>query len=307
MIFSEIYGAYYNTIAAIISEAVEHPKTVKMQQAVKKHAFEESWFFIDSAIKRGDWPVIRSDGTTKITHRPTMPLTNLQKSWLLAIARDPRVRLFGEFEFDFPGVEPLFTEEDIEVFDRYSDGDSFTDENYIKNFRLILDAIKNGYALNIETRSRRGEALYGMFLPERLEYSEKDDKFRVYCAGGRFGRVLNLNRIVRCEKSEYLPAKQRQYAGRPASVVFELTDRRNALERVLMHFSHFRREAEKTGTDTYRITVYYDSADEIEMVIRVLAYGPMIRVISPESFVGLIRERLREQAGLLKTENIQED
>ena len=35
--------------------------------------------------------------------------------------------------------------------------------------------------------------------------------------------------------------------------------------------------------------------DETEMVIRLLSFGPMVKVIAPESFVDLIKKRLVDQ------------
>ena len=43
------------------------------------------------------------------------------------------------------------------------------------------------------------------------------------------------------------------------------------------------------------ITVYYDKDDETEMVIRVLSFGPMIKVTAPVHFIELIKKRLMEQ------------
>ncbi len=40
MIFSELYGAYYNTVAAILTEAIDHPLTDRcMNEIIKKYAF----------------------------------------------------------------------------------------------------------------------------------------------------------------------------------------------------------------------------------------------------------------------------
>ena len=63
----------------------------------------------------------------------------------------------------------------------------------------------------------------------------------------------------------------------------------------MLHFSHFEKEAEKLGEDQYRVSIRYDKNDETEIVIRVLSFGPMVRVIRPESFVNLIKERLEQQ------------
>ena len=75
----------------------------------------------------------------------------------------------------------------------------------------------------------------------------------------------------------------------------ELVDERKALERVLLHFAHFKKQAEKIDEKHYRITVYYDKDDETEMVIRVLSFGPMIKVTAPVHFIELIKKRLMEQ------------
>lgn len=130
-----------------------------------------------------------------------------------------------------------------------------------------------------------------------LEYSEKDDKFRLIGAGGRLGSTINLGRICVCRPCEN-PGEVKCGKHNPArsrSVIFELTDRRNALERVLLHFAHFEKQAEKIEDDKYRVTVYYDKEDETEVVIRILSFGPMIKVTAPNHFISLIKERLISQ------------
>ena len=79
------------------------------------------------------------------------------------------------------------------------------------------------------------------------------------------------------------------------TVELELYDRRNALERVLMHFAHFEKEAERMDQDRYRLRITYDKSDETEMVIRILSFGPMLKVTSPSHFTELIKQRLIQQ------------
>lgn len=159
MIFSELYSAYYNTVAAVLAAAVSHPLTdSELRRIVGKNAFGESALHILPALKEERWQLIRADGTTPIRRRPDMPLTMLQRRWLKSIAMDPRIRLFGDLTFDFPEAEPLFRPEDILVFDKYSDGDPYEDETYIANFRLVLDAVRKKYPLHIEMASGKGGA-----------------------------------------------------------------------------------------------------------------------------------------------------
>ena len=55
------------------------------------------------------------------------------------------------------------------------------------------------------------------------------------------------------------------------------------------------KKAEKIEENRYHIMVDYDKDDETEMVIRILSFGPMIKVVQPEHFINLIKERLRKQ------------
>ena len=183
------------------------------------------------------------------------------------------------------------------MFDKALDGDDYSDKQYQDNFRLILDAIKNGYPLSIEMKNRRGNSIYKVMMPEYLEYSEKDDKFRLIGSGMRLGGTINLGRIISCKphrESSSIRGGKRN-APIPRSVIFELTNQRNALERVLLHFAHFEKQAEKVDEDKYLVTVYYDKEDETEIVIRLLSFGPMIKVVAPRHLVDLIKERLINQ------------
>lgn len=298
MIFSELYSAYYNTVAGVLRTAVQRPIDKKELRAiVEENAFGESVLNIEPALTEERWQLLRPDGTTPLEHPPTMPLTTLEKRWLKAVWTDPRIRLFTDEDIGLPDVEPLFTQEDFAVFDRYADGDPYTDPDYIRNFRLILKAIKDRTPLRIGMRNRRGTVSGMTVLPDHLEYSEKDDKFRLIGRGNRYGDTVNLGRIESCEpaKGSFEASGMTARRHETRTVEFELADERNALERVLLHFAHFGKQAEKTGEKQYKVTVTYDREDETEMVIRILSFGPMVRVTAPQPFVELIRERLRKQ------------
>jgi hypothetical protein len=298
MIFSELYSAYYQAVAKILAAAVDHPlQDAELRHIVETYAFEESSLNILPALKEERWQLLKPDGTTPLKKAPSMPLTTLEKQWLKAIAQDPRIRLFGASIEDFPEVEPLFRQEDILIFDQYLDGDDYEDATYIENFRMILDAIKKQYPLEIKMKNRKGKTVYRTVLPDYLEYSEKDNKFRLVGAGKIYGNTINLGRILSCRpyKKPYEQKPEMRSTVVKKSVVFELVDRRNALERVMLHFAHFEKQAERLEEDRYRVTVFYEEGDETELVIRILSFGPMVKVTAPQQFVELIRERLSSQ------------
>lgn len=298
MLFSELYSAYYNTVAAVLKAAVNHPlQRNELRAIIEENAFGESVLNMEPAIAEERWQLIREDGSTPLKHAPTMPMTTLEKRWLKAIFEDPRMKLFSDHGMDLPDVEPLFKPEDVFVFDKYFDGDPYEDESYIKNFRFVLDAIRNRYPLSIDFTNRKGSMLHMVFMPEYLEYSEKDDKFRLIGSGCRYGGIVNLARIVSCRRYEepYEITPEKTVRPRMRKVEFELFDKRNALERVLLHFAHFEKQVEKIEEDKYKVTISYDKQDETELVIRLLSFGPMVKVTSPRHFVELIKERLVNQ------------
>ena len=297
MIFSELYSVYYNTVAKILSAMVDgNIDSKQAQKIVEENAFGDSAFSIMEAIKTERWQVMTSDFTTFVEHKPTMPLTILQKRWLKAISLDPRIKLFGVKFEGLDDVEPLFTQEDYHVFDRYNDGDDFENKAYIGRFRFLLNAIKNKTPVKINIKNAKGQNVYGKCLPVRLEYSEKDDKFRLITTGCRFLTVINLSKIVsvaRCN-GEFTPKESRDEA-RIDTVTLKITDDRNALERVMLHFAHFEKRAEKLDKRHYLAHIKYEHADEMEMVIRILSFGPLVEVVEPEPFIELMKNKLQKQ------------
>lgn len=298
MIFSEIYSTYYHTMAQILKAAAAHPlERSELRSIIAQHAFGESILNIEPAILEERWQLLRPDGSTALNHVPSLPLTLLEKRWLKTISQDPRMRLFTDETNCFPEVEPLFNLDDVRIFDQYADGDPYTDETYIANFHLAMDALRNRYPLSIDTANRKGGLLHIVLMPESMEYSEKDDKFRLVGSGGRHGGIVNLGRVVRIapyhKPYERKPAKRPQHRNR--TVQFELVDSRNALERVLMHFAHFEKQAEKLDEKRYRVTLTYDRDDETEIVIRILSFGPIVKVTAPQHFIDLVKERLIRQ------------
>lgn len=296
MIFSELYSAYYNTVARIITAAFDKSTTGKdLERIVSENAFSESVLTVMPSLKSGKWKLLDGDLRPLLKHEPTMPLTLLQKRWLKAVSLDKRVQLFDVQFPDLSDIEPLFTEDDYRIYDKYSDGDNFEDEGYIRHFRLIYYAIKNSLPVIARLNNRHGKEVTLRFFPKGFEYSEKDDKIRVIMDGCKY-RQLNLGRIINCQLYTGTgPWKDKPETVQIKELALQITDERNALERVMLHFAHFEKKAERTGDNRYLLHLKYYATDETEMVIRVLSFGPCVKVISPESFVGLIKERLEEQ------------
>ena len=299
MLFSEIYGCYFNTAAAVLREASDGTLTEKrLTELVRDTAFGESGITLPELLKSPAWGLLTPALKTPLRHAPTMPLTLLQKRWLKALLQDPRIRLFSPSEEGLEDVEPLYGPETFVYFDRYTDGDPFDDPNYIKHFRTILTAMRENRRVWIRFESSRHRRNTWACIPYRLEYSAKDDKFRLITAfpGGRRPISVNVARITQCRLgSPWEPEEYGLLPFREETLVLRLTDERNALERAMLHFSHLEKETERLDETHYRITLRYRREDETELLIRVLSFGPVMEVEAPERLWELIRKRIEKQ------------
>lgn len=311
MLFSEVYGTYYNTMAKILEKALNEQLTADgLYSCIMENAYSESVVPITDAIEKERWQFLKFNREKNllspvVKHTPEMPLTNLQLQYLKALLYDKRIRLF-DLDFDYfekqlTDVEPLWQPGDYEVFDKYDDGDDFEDASYKKRFRMILNAKQNNLPLDFTLRNRHGKEFKVTGFPEKIEYSEKDDKFRVMLAGHTQTNTINLGRIVALKYAE-IPQKQAYsdaWDEDRDTIVLELTDERNALERVSLHFANLKKKTTKIDDNKYRMELEFSRDDETEMVIRLLQFGPVIKVLEPVYIVGEIKKRLGMQQRLI--------
>ena len=296
-LFHEVYSAYFSAVSEILARAVDGTLTPDMMKRIcDEKAFSESFLKIIPALTEEKWQLLCSDMSTPLTKEPSQPLTALQKRWLKAISLDPRMKLF-DLDWSFlDGVQPLFMPDDILYFDKYADGDPFNDPHYIEVFRTALFGIKTGSVAEIIYHSAKGRTRRIKCRLQLLEYSEKDDKFRLRVSGCRnvdMLRVAGIESMLLCPGLYFEPKPPEPQ--RMCCMEAELIDERNALERAMLHFSHFERETSHIGGNRYRLRVFYSENDETELLIRVLSFGPMMRVYAPKSLVDEIRRRLRMQ------------
>lgn len=295
MLFNEVFGSYYQVTALVLREAVKGNLTQKaLTEFVQERAFSESVFALPQGLVREKWRLLRRNLTTPIQQEPTMPLALIQKRWLKALLLDPRIQLFAPDTSGLEDVEPMFSPDMYVTFDRYQCGDSYTDPEYIAHFQTILQALREKDNLCVRYSSSRQRQIGILLTPHYLEYSEKDDRFRLIASDRKRDWIINLEGISYCERVDGKPLRSYQPKMK-RRMTFELVDRRNALERVLLHFSHLEKETERMGEDCYRVTLYYDPQDETELVIRMLSFGPVVRVLEPARFIDQLRQRIDRQ------------
>ncbi len=310
MIFNEVYGAYTRTIALLMNRALEESELSAgdVRRIIEENAFGESYDYIKEILNPSSgepaFPLLSKDPSTRkyttVLDKPyRRPITLLELRWLKAISLDPRIRLFPESFPSLDGIEPLFRPEDIVSYDQDRNGDDFTSTEYIAVFRALLTAVNEKRKVEI-TRSDNSRTFTAK--PVRLEYSRKDDRFRLVTAAGRGGGswyvpLSSISKVRLTDRTFQLSDEEGQRAA--SEVVLEVSDEKDAMERICLGFSHLERTAERLDRSRYRLTVRYDSSDRAEMIIRIMSYGKYVRVIEPEDIRGEIERRLKTQMELL--------
>ena len=245
---------------------------------------------------------------------PPLMLTTLQRRWLKTILADKRFKLFTN-ENDYAlycsllaDVEPLYQLDCLLPVDMANDGDNCDSKEYKNVFSTILNAIQTAKVLLITYESGKGNRLSAYFAPYKLEYSMKDDKFRLVGVRMRQKKLrslykLNLARITSVAVMDWnAPTDLAGYIQglrMPQPVEIEITNERNGFERIFTQLSNFERISEyDEQTKTCHMKIYYYEVDEMELLITLLSFGPVIRVLGPADFRKQIIERIASQKRL---------
>ncbi len=317
-IFSEIYGAYYRVAARALMK-----KTVtdsEINGLIRELGFRDSALFLPQKLfpqKDGsDWGLLRrnDDGTlSRITENPPPAvLTLLQKRWLKAKLEDERFRLFFDDETltrlteKLADVNPLYRRENFRYFDKFMDGDNYYDPHYRKNFRAVLAAVRSRELIRVSFTSGHGKRIGFTCLPIKLEYSAKNDKFRVLTRKVRKERLsgggtLNVGRLDKVERTGVFCSERAEIRGdrvnKPVTVY--VRPERNAVERFLMEFASCEKRAERDlESGGCLVDLYFDKSDETELLIRLLSFGAAVEILSPPDFRRQAAQRVARQVKL---------
>jgi predicted DNA-binding transcriptional regulator YafY len=319
MLFSEVYGCYYGIITRVLNRSVSGLSKKQIEEIVNTYGFSETAFHVLPELLDGEWSFLDKRGEKYFSKFPETqfcrPLTGLELSWLAALLDDFRIRLFlseekhSELKDALKGIRPAFLKDDIFSVDRHLDGDPYDNPTYISNFRQILNACKNNIPLVISYDSEKNGRSQRTYHPYKLSYSELNDKFRLLCAvyntkSQKLSKVtLNLGRIISATPSDLPyradPKDLKNLFSEPNEnppIVIELTKERNALERFLLQFASYDRKTEYDAErNIYTCQIFYDLGDETELLIRILGFGPTVRVLGPQRFLEQLKERIRKQ------------
>lgn len=318
-LFSEIYNCYYQIVDHILKEAEKHPLTKEqIRRICTDMGFSESSLYILPKLTGGEWKLLSFDENSfqsLTAEHASMPFTLLQRSWIRTLIQDERFRLFftdeelTALEHYTENAEILWNSDDFHYYDRYKNGDDYASLAYRQHFQTLLTAISRRQYVHISYQSMKGNRITHRYLPLKLEYSVKNDQFRLLAVPENerhsiYVRTINLCGIqeVRLlprhdeEDFEFENVIRKSYYHEPVRLLIK--NRRNALERAMLHFANYEKQTRKIDEDTWECLIYYNNSMETELLIEVLSFGPAVRVTGPENFLAQVKKRLRQQATL---------
>jgi predicted DNA-binding transcriptional regulator YafY len=318
-LFSEIYSCYYSVTSKILRSAPISKEQLHL--LVTEKAFSESaLYLIPKLYPNGSWGLLSENNGlfySKLKASTALPLTLLEKRWLKSLLEDPRIRLFldndtiSELSQKLSEIKPLYSTQHFKLFDMFNNGDDYSDPKYIHHFKTILRAINEHRIVSIAFSSGKGKAITADYVPYRLEYSQKNDKFRIYAARVKGNKTvelstINLSRIQSLVETDTIHttavdmAKIFEWKRCKEPILLEISSERNGIERFMMEFASYekRTEWDELGGKC-TASLWYDKQDETEILIRLLSFGPILKVIGPNNVVDQMQQRIDHQFNLL--------
>ncbi|MBC6316337.1 WYL domain-containing protein [Listeria grandensis] len=306
-IFNEMYGTYYRVVLEILSQKRGLTKQ-DCAEIVRELGFDESGLHLLPQLTE-NWHLLveRSDEAVydSILKRNWLPVQgSLLKRWLKTVLRDPRMGLFltddvlAELERELVDYDVLFDVDTIWCFDGFLGGDMYLEPGYRTRFGVVLDALYGKRELELVYQVQEGRVLTGTFLPVRLEFSQKNDKFRLLCfrKADLMPFTLNMAKLAEVRMGAQIEGELPEHKAEMVIVKCHVVDHRNAVDRAMIHFADYKKKAFRTArANVFEIEIYCPRGDLTELVIQLLSFGPMVQVLEPVSVVAEMKRRLARQ------------
>ena len=262
-------------------------------------------------------------------YRDVVPLTTLELRWLKTIVRDQKMKLFFSKEEitllqnlldeNTPSIRALPMNK-VVFFDRFR----FTEKNARRETAVlatILEGIYDQRTVHLKYHTNQKGPRHGEFKPIVLEFSKRNNRFQGYFQNCKTNAILTIN-IAQIETAtetgtafdysatEIALADYRK--NNTTSVEIEFSNVKNIVDRILTEFSPWEKRCSYDAkTRKYRLTIFYQKPDELDLVVRLLGYGAYLRFVDKEHPIFQeIQLRMKKQMELIeerrKNSNVQE-
>ena len=311
-LFNEIFSRNYIEVTKLLNKIAENNGIKKTDLNLENTTITCKKLTDDiMLIKKSDNGCVSVRG-----HQPKLrrPLTRLELSWLKSVCADEKAGLFlnndeiKKLSTLLKDVEPLYGEGDFRYFDTQQPDEPYSDNTYREIFRKLLKAIKRRHICDI-TFNNGGSTETARLQPCHLLYSLLDGSFALRAVTpDEQLKIIGLRDIsaVSTVRIGQVPPVIEEKNKLVAEIDDDIdeADTRNAVERFMICFSNYRKEStyltEPSGKRICRTTVYFNDYDYETIVRRVISFGSVVKVISPQRVIDDIVERLKKQKQLFE-------
>ncbi len=312
-----IDGGFLESITRPIPDAYETVKNEAGTGYVKRHKTEKA--YISKYVCDPDVEL----------YRDVVPLTTLELRWLKTIVRDQKMKLFFSGD-EITLLQNLLDENASSIkalpmnkvvfFDRFR----FTEKNARRETAVlatILEGIYDQRTVRLKYHTNQKGPRHREVRPIVLEFSKRNNRFQGYFQDCKTNAILTIN-IAQIETAtetdtafdysaaEIALADYRE--NNATSVEIEFSNVKNIVDRILTEFSPWEKRCSYDAkTRKYRLTIFYQIPDELDLVVRLLGYGANIRFVDKEHTIFKeIQLRMKKQMDLIeerrKNSNVQE-
>lgn len=253
---------------------------------------------------------IGKDGSISLRHQGIIefPMSAVSEIYLKNILRSDYAKLFIDDDVieklnEHLNNTPDFDFSQIFHFCGALSGDT-PDGNFISKFRTLRQAIHNKSTVSFSNTTRTEKVFENQkAIPTKIEFSVMTRKFYVSmwgCENNRpFKCVLNSLYDIKIigenndfDYEQIISYMQDKRNAEP--IVMNVTDKykNNAMERAELIFSIYEHENQTNKDGSYTIKIWYYSYDEMEIINNIMSFGSAIKVLSPESVIDKIKERI---------------
>jgi len=327
-LFEEVKNRYMHIAFKVLNECQEGLSEKDIINIVEKEEFEEKVignnFQTFEGLLLNQYSESENFNLLKVRNglyypninedkKPPVPvrLTNLEKAWLKNMLEDKRLGILlsdttisklkaALRDFDGPRISEIIDTTNTSIL-----LNSKNTEQFEENLRMLLKAIAEGKAVKYCNTDRYGNEYCDKHaLPIRLEYSLRDGRFRVsmYSLDENRSIMANIfnmtdieiegNRSLEINRESVIKLLHEQrYSKDP--IILEVTDKKAAMERCFMSFSELERYSRCIEKDKYELKLFYYTFEEEEIIRKILALGPYVKVISPEGIKEEIIRRIK--------------
>lgn len=220
-------------------------------------------------------------------------------------------------------VKGLSKEDIIKIVDK----EEFKEKIIDKDFKTFEGLLLNEYGdrENYNLLKKKDELYYlningekGVTIPVRLTNIEKawlknlleQPDLQLFLKGSTIEKLKaalkevsapKINEIIETKKSA-LPIRLEYSLDEPGyskePIILEVTDKKAAMERCFMSFSEMERYSRCIEEDKYEVKLFYYTFEEEEIIRKILALGPYVKVIWPQRIVDEVVKRIRRALAL---------